>query len=67
LPANINSPNNPKVIHLKFVIAPSAVHNEVLEFTIGKIRATHFKDSMIYLDPPHTLKFSYRIHSYVPV
>ena len=67
-PASINSPNNPKVIHLAFVVAPSAINSGVLEFTIDKIKATYFKDD-ISVDTliPLTFKVSYNIHSFVNV
>jgi len=70
LPASMNSPNNPKIIHLAFVVAPSAINGGMLEFTIDKIKATYYKgaenkivDTLI----PLTFKVSYNIHSFVNV
>jgi len=66
-PADENSPNNPKIIHLAFAVKPEAIHNQVLEFSINNVRATVFKDSIVELDIPTVFRIPYRIHSFVPV
>lgn len=66
-PADSNSPNNPKVIHLEFVVCPNAIHGEVVDFHLEKVRATVFRDTIIELLIPITPKFSYKVHSYVDV
>ena len=69
-PADINSPNNPKIIHLAFVVAPSAINGGILEFTIDKIRATYYKsdeNKIVDTLTPLTFKVSYNIHSFVNV
>ena len=69
-PADINSPNNPKIIHLEFVVAPSAINGGSLDFTIDKIKATYYKNvdnQIIDTLIPITFKVSYNIHSYVNV
>lgn len=65
--ADTNSPNNPKIIHLEFVVAPNATHGQLLEFSISKIKATYYKDSVIELLIPKTFKIPYQVHSYIEV
>ncbi|MDR0926573.1 MAG: dockerin type I domain-containing protein [Ignavibacteria bacterium] len=67
MPADIDSPDNPKIIHLEFVITPAAIHSEVLTFSISKIKATYFKDTIVQLVIPTTYKVNYYVHSYVNV
>ncbi len=67
LPADSNSPDNPKIIHLDFVVNPNAIHGEIVDFTLSKVRATVFMDSAVKLVIPNIPKFSYRIHSYIDV
>ena len=66
-PADLNSPNSPKIIHLEFVVRPNAVHGEVVDFYLQKVRATVFRDTIIELLIPITPKFSYNVHSYITV
>jgi len=66
-PASTNSPSHPKVIHLKFVVAPSAMNGGILEFTIGKIRAVYYDEEIIDTLIPFTFKVAYNIHSFVNV
>ncbi len=66
-PASLASPTSPKIIHLEFVVRPNAVHGEVVEFYLQKVRATIFRDTIIELLIPTTPKFTYKVHSYISV
>ena len=60
-------PNNPKVIHLKFAVTPSAPHNHVLTFTIDNMEAVVFRDNEVQRINVPRFSVQYIVRSFVEV
>jgi hypothetical protein len=67
MPADSVSPDRPMIIHLDFVVSPSAWHDSILRFNISKVKATYFKDTIVELIIPTVFTIPYQLHSYVNV